>query len=80
MPPDVIYRPYSSLMQVLCNAAKADKARLQQLEVEVARHSHRADTAEHECQELRKKLHMAEVCPRCSSVCLLPAVHAITIM
>jgi hypothetical protein len=51
------------LPQVLCNAAKADKARLQQLEVEVARLSHRADIAEQECQGLREKLNKAEVYP-----------------
>lgn len=48
-------------MQVLCNAAKADKARLQQLEVELARFSHRAEAAEADRAELQQKLQQVQV-------------------
>lgn len=47
--------------QVLCNAAKADKARLQQLEVELARFSHRAEAAEADRAELQQKLQQVQV-------------------
>lgn len=54
-------RPTGDTLQVLCNAAKSDKARLQQLEVDVARLSHRAEAAERECRELQEKLSRAQV-------------------
>ena len=43
-------------MQVSYNAARADNTRLQQLEVEVARYSHRADAAESAKLELQAQL------------------------
>jgi septal ring factor EnvC (AmiA/AmiB activator) len=49
------------VFQVLCNAARADKTRLQQLEVEVARFSHRAETAESEKLELQAQLQQLQV-------------------
>jgi hypothetical protein len=48
--------------QVSYNAARADKARLQQLEVEVARFNHRAETAESEKLELQAQLQHLQVC------------------
>lgn len=41
------------MLQVLCNAAKADRARLHQLEVDVARFSHMAQKAEAEKLQLQ---------------------------
>lgn len=48
-------------LQVLCNAAKADKVRLQQLEVQVAQCSHRAEAAEREKLEMQAQLQQVQV-------------------
>lgn len=48
-------------LQVLCNAAKSDKARIQQLEVELARLSHRSEAAEAANGQLQAQLKQLQV-------------------
>lgn len=48
-------------LQVLCNAAKSDKARIQQLEVELARLSHRSEAAEAKNKQLQVQLKQLQV-------------------
>jgi hypothetical protein len=55
--------------QVLCNAAKTDKARLQALEVEVARLSQRAENAEKDRLVLQDRMQQMQVGVKCVSAC-----------
>lgn len=56
------------VLQVLCNAAKTDKARLQALEVDLARLGQRAENAEKGRVVLQDRLQQLQVCGAASVI------------